>query len=264
MSDFFRVYPGTIISRLPYPLKILALSARYIFKFISREQKVKKESDHYFFGEGITTSHNSNFMTDVKFKSAYKNAVEAVGWDFEIPWRVHLILWTLEMSRNISGDMVELGTGRGFMARAMLSYKSDLFGKSLFLCDTFKPYFPDSKTGIQSEINGVSEHYAVNFLETKKHFSEFNNVQFIEGELPNSILGRFEKISFLHIDLNHHLAEISSLKYLWKFISIGAPIILDDYANRGHEQQYEAMNRLAEELDISILTLPTGQGLIIK
>jgi hypothetical protein len=28
--------------------------------------------------------------------------------------------------------------------------------------------------------------------------------------------------------------------------------------------QYDAMNALAERLDVSILTLPTGQGLIIR
>jgi hypothetical protein len=41
-------------------------------------------------------------------------------------------------------------------------------------------------------------------------------------------------------------------------------VVLDDYAFRGYERQKAAMDEFARQVGIEILTLPTGQGLIIK
>ena len=41
-------------------------------------------------------------------------------------------------------------------------------------------------------------------------------------------------------------------------------MLLDDYANRGRDEQRRAMDGVARELGVAICTLPTGQGLIIK
>jgi hypothetical protein len=44
----------------------------------------------------------------------------------------------------------------------------------------------------------------------------------------------------------------------------GAVVLLDDYAFTGCEAQKQAIDELAEELSFTTLSLPTGQGLIIK
>jgi hypothetical protein len=41
-------------------------------------------------------------------------------------------------------------------------------------------------------------------------------------------------------------------------------VLLDDYANRGRDEQRAAMDALAVELGVVICALPTGQGLLIK
>jgi hypothetical protein len=40
--------------------------------------------------------------------------------------------------------------------------------------------------------------------------------------------------------------------------------LLDDYASEGYEQQYRAINELAAELGLDILSTATGQGIVIK
>jgi hypothetical protein len=44
----------------------------------------------------------------------------------------------------------------------------------------------------------------------------------------------------------------------------GALMLLDDYAYRGHRPQKVAMDRFAQTRANKILSLPTGQGLLIK
>ena len=98
-----------------------------------------------------------------------------------------------------------------------------------------------------------------------RNFSEFSNVNVIEGLLPETLIKLTSNaIAFLHIDLNHAEPEVATLKELWPKITDGGIIILDDYAWLGREKQYIAMNKLAKELGFSILTTPTGQGIIIK
>ncbi|SIM81297.1 Methyltransferase MtfD [Mycobacteroides abscessus subsp. abscessus] len=57
---------------------------------------------------------------------------------------------------------------------------------------------------------------------------------------------------------------METLRYFWPRLSPGAFVLLDDYANRGRDEQRIAMDDVARELGVSVVALPTGQGLIIK
>jgi len=86
----------------------------------------------------------------------------------------------------------------------------------------------------------------------------------MQGFLPKS-LSRvdFGKISYAHIDLNIACIEIDTINILEPHFTKGAHIVLDDYAFRGHEEQYDAWNDYVRIIGRYICTLPTGQGLII-
>ena len=68
----------------------------------------------------------------------------------------------------------------------------------------------------------------------------------------------------MSIDMNSVNPEVAALDYFWDKLSKGGMIILDDYAYVTCDLQYEAHNNWAKGKGIKILTLPTGQGLIIK
>ena len=68
----------------------------------------------------------------------------------------------------------------------------------------------------------------------------------------------------MHIDLNVAEAEVASLKFLWPLLTVGAIILLDDYAYANRVEQQEKMDLLGEELGFEVLTLATGQGIIKK
>ncbi|MEO1067436.1 MAG: TylF/MycF/NovP-related O-methyltransferase, partial [Pseudomonadota bacterium] len=72
------------------------------------------------------------------------------------------------------------------------------------------------------------------------------------------------KIAYLSMDLNHAGAEMAVMDKLWPRLSKGAVVVVDDYGWTGNEEQYNAWNAFAATKDVSILSMPTGQGIIIK
>jgi hypothetical protein len=218
----------------------------------------------------FATQHNVSFINDPAFQRSYDRAVEAAGddwWNVGLHFRLHQAIWCANHAIGLEGDFVELGTGRGMMMSAVLEALPtwDKSGKHLFLCDTFQPFGVDTTTGQQRSSAGINPIYAESLTKVADTFRNRMNVTFVEGLLPDSLSQLVAKaIAFLHIDLNSAIPEVESLEILWPRLSRGALVLLDDYAYVGSESQYEAMNKFAEKIDVKILTLATGQGLLIK
>lgn len=73
-----------------------------------------------------------------------------------------------------------------------------------------------------------------------------------------------EEVAFLHLDLNCAPPEIAAIEHFWPLLVSGAVVLLDDYAYLGYETQKAAMDRFATGVGVEVLSLPTGQGLILK
>jgi hypothetical protein len=71
-------------------------------------------------------------------------------------------------------------------------------------------------------------------------------------------------VSFLHLDMNSALPEVEALRFFWPRLTVGAFVLMDDYTYTGYEPQHQALNEVARSLGYDILSLPTGQGLLIK
>jgi len=246
-------------------LEGLQLIARTLGNLTPYESFVVVPKDS-FTADGLTTSHDSTFVNDAVFQQAYARAVKAVGSDWDIPWRTHVALWAADACKSIPGDFVELGTGRGWMFSAILS-SLDWSGmsKQLFLFDMFTSTRLDPISGLV--VDGAQRHpcYAKSFEATELNFADWERVELVRGRIPESLDEvDLQSIAFVHIDLNNADSEVNALRKLWPTLSVGALVLLDDYAYRGYRPQYEAMNTLGVELGFKVLSLPTGQGLISK
>ena len=71
-------------------------------------------------------------------------------------------------------------------------------------------------------------------------------------------------VAFLHIDMNCALPERVAFEFFWDRLSPGAVVLFDDYAYYGHNCQREAIDAAARARGTEVLSLPTGQGLIVK
>ncbi len=62
--------------------------------------------------------------------------------------------------------------------------------------------------------------------------------------------------------MNCVIPEIAAIEHFYPKLSIGAVILLDDYG--WHFLQKKAMDKWADKMGVTILSLPTGQGMVIK
>ncbi len=257
----FTIYPFSKISRLPKFLQRPAL----IFKnLMLRSPKYK----HAF--DGQATSHNLGFLSDPRFIVASKRAIQAGGFDYGIPLRIHQAIWCADKAIKLPPDsvFVELGTGKGYVMSAILSsleyIEVDLSKKDVYLFDTFESSATDFKSSQEMSL-GRNIYYAESFSAVKENFLEFPNVNLIKGRLPETLTNiELKKIGFLHIDLNAPEIETACLKILWEKILPGGVVLIDDYAYAGFEYTYVLFNELAKELGVQILTTASGQGIIVK
>jgi hypothetical protein len=123
-----------------------------------------------------------------------------------------------------------------------------------FVSDTEKD------NGLINDVYGYSECYE----DVKITFAEFNT-NIIRGSIPDTLpLAQTNSICFISIDMNCVAPEISAAEYFWNKLVKGGIMLLDDYGWPHHMEQKLAFDDFAKQKNCQILSLPTGQGLIIK
>jgi hypothetical protein len=229
---------------------------------------------HIYDQDGLKSIHNHEFMDDPVFQKAYQRGVRAAGTDYRWHWRVHVGLWAASCSSKLDGDFVECGVNRGFLSSAIMEYlKWDTLGKHFYLLDTFKGL--DERFVSKEEKEGGVIEKSKHLLDTgfyvsgidsvKANFSEWKNVTLIEGAIPDTLPQiQAERIAYLHLDINCAPPEIAAIEFLWERLVPGAFILLDDYAYQGYRPQKIAMDGFARRKRLKVLSLPSGQGLLIK
>jgi hypothetical protein len=225
--------------------------------------------------DSLFTSNNAGFRDTPSFRAAYARGVKASGgFDPQIEWRVHVALWVAHAASRVSGDFVECGVNAGFMSSAILeSLDWGRSGKRFYLVDTFSgpvltQYSEDEiKRGRLHAANDAIARgaYVTSLDRVRANYSEWPNIEIVQGVVPE-VLPRVgvKNVAFLHLDMNCAYPERAALEYFWDALSPHAMVLFDDYAYYGHEGLAEAINVSAAALGAKVLSLPTGQGLIIK
>ncbi|EKD70807.1 MAG: hypothetical protein ACD_46C00389G0007 [uncultured bacterium] len=264
MQIDLNIYPGTRISRVNPVIQPFAVALRELLKPFKKYTKEKLS----YKGDGITTSHNCDFLYTEKFIKAYAKCYQSHGsLSINLHWRIHQALWCSAIAQHLQGDIIEFGVGNGLVMSSVLEVYEDWenSNKKLILVDTFSPHNVDHLSGKQDSSQPINPFYAKSLEYVKSNFAAFKNVEFVIGFIPNILSAiKVDNLSFVHIDMNYYAPEIAALEFCWEKIVEGGVILLDDYAYNGHHEQYSAMNVLAKKLNFEILTTPTGQGIIIK
>lgn len=224
------------------------------------KQVIKKIVFKSRFEDGLYSSHIAAFFDDPRFARAYSLGESTGSWHgAKLRWRVYTCCWAAEHALSLPGDFVECGVNRGGFARAIIDYVGfDRHPRDFYLLDTF--------CGDPQVAKVNQNDYSECFEDAKATFAPFANVHLIRGRIPSSLPQvPSSSVAFLSIDLNNPLPEVASLRYFWPKLSSGAIAVLDDYAYSVHyAPQKAAIDSLGRELGFTVMTLPTGQGLIIK
>ncbi|MFM7710693.1 MAG: TylF/MycF/NovP-related O-methyltransferase [Ferruginibacter sp.] len=147
----------------------------------------------------------------------------------------------------------------------MITYTNfNISEKTFFLFDTFDGLDMNqvSEEELAAGVNRYIDKYKGTLDSVKKTF-EGDRVRIIPGIVPDTLPQcTSPQIAFLSIDMNCVAPEISALTYFYPKMVKGGMIVLDDYGFPKHIHQKKAFDRFADENSISILSLPTGQGII--
>ncbi|HEY2799612.1 MAG TPA: TylF/MycF/NovP-related O-methyltransferase [Chthoniobacterales bacterium] len=225
--------------------------------------------------DGLFTVNNDHCLKDPAFLAAYARGVEAGhGVDSGIHWRVHVALWAAATAIRVPGDFVECGVNAGFVSSAImrrLEWKN--VPKRFYLIDTFRG--PIMAQYSSEEIKAgrlklaekaiASGGYVTDLGRIRENYAEWPNAVIIQGVVPE-ILPQVpaDGVAFLHLDMNCACPERAALEFFWPRLTPGALVLFDDYSYFGCQQQAEAIDAAAAILGVNVLSLPTGQGLVIK
>jgi hypothetical protein len=215
--------------------------------------------------EGLITNSNSEFMKDSDFLKGYAGAMQQQYTPNLSGWAVHVNQWAANLAKQLEGDFVECGVYRGRHAMSNMVYIDfkSLKNRKYYLFDTFCGL--DEEFSSKEELNSYQGAYPDCYDFVVKSFREYSNVVIIKGAVPSTLSKvDIKKVAYLSIDMNCILPEIETIKYFWPKLVSGGIVILDDYAQPGHEKQKKAMDNFATSTGVKILSLPTGQGMIIK
>jgi len=224
----------------------------------------------------ISNKHLS-FLHDPRFLAAYRRGMQSGHHilrpkgsddDIHIEYRVYVCCWAAATAAKLPGDFVECGVNTGIYALAIYDYLSfESLGKRFFLFDTFCG--PPAAQRLATESAALFEHQSQFYSEcydiARRNFAPYPSATLVRGMVPDTLPSvDIEAVAYLSIDMNLTYPEREAIRYFWPKLVPGAVVLLDDYAWQGHDEQRKAHDEFAASVGHPILTLPTGQGLLIK
>ena len=220
-----------------------------------------------YFQDGLLTVHNSDFRQDLRFSQAYRLGKATGSWGKQnVEWRAYVCCWAAWCVRHKEGDFVECGVNRGGLSRTVMHYVNfETLAKRFWLLDTFEGLPAHLISEDERRLGILPGGYDRCYTEVVETFRSVPGVRIIKGVVPNTLDQiTAEKICYLSLDMNNTAPEIAAAEYFWDKLVGGGIIVLDDYGWTKQINQKRAFDAFAESRDVKVLSLPTGQGLLIK
>jgi hypothetical protein len=214
----------------------------------------------------LITFCNADALKAPLFREGYRLGKATDSWKgLEIEWRVYVICWAAAHGAKLEGDFVECGVNRGGYSRAAMHYVdfNNLHGRKFYLLDTYRG-FPEEHRALAASCD--LENYAECYEAVRATFAPFPGAVVVRGKVPDTLAEvKAEKVCYLSIDMNCAEPEIAAAEHFWDRLVSGAAVVLDDYgAGEWYVRQKQAFDEFARRRGVEVLSLPTGQGLILK
>ena len=170
------------------------------------------------------------------------------------------MLYFAESCIGLDGDFLELGCHKGTSAKRLTERLGlPSAGKHYWLYDLFEWNDGDEHTNMPGHDNPRM------YEDVVQRFSGMSYVSVVKGSVPESFEQGFpERIAFAYIDMNHPVPESGALKRVLPLLVQGGVVVFDDYGWWGYSAQKRVLDPIPAEYGLSILELPTGQGLLLK
>ncbi|MEE8332381.1 MAG: TylF/MycF/NovP-related O-methyltransferase [Alphaproteobacteria bacterium] len=212
-----------------------------------------------FTGDNLLAfNRNLSFLEDAPLMKAYNKHAKQAEEQAAL-WRIAVNGHFAKRALTLPGDIVECACYRGTTARILCDYLD--FGRSdkeMWLYDLFEHEGDMAHHSLPDHGTGLYEF-------VRERFSDLDNVRVIKGEVPGILAEHApETVAHLHLDLNDVAAELGALEFFYDRVVPGGSIVLDDYGWLHYRNQKLAEDKWLAGRGVSVLELPTGQGLLIK
>ena len=225
--------------------------------------------------DGLYTIHNDRFRYDPAFRAAYARGVKAGdGVDPRMEWRVHVALWAASIALRTPGEFVECGVNAGFIGSAIMHRLNwQTVNRNYYCIDTFNgpvlaQYCPEEadRGRLKAAEDALrNESYWTDLERVRANYSEWPNAIVVQGVVPDVLPALdIDHVAFLHLDMNCAYPERAALEFFWDRLSPGAVVLLDDYCYRDCDYQTRSIDEAARRMGAEVLSMPTGQGIIVK
>lgn len=207
----------------------------------------------------ITWNKNYSFLRDGDFNEKLQNP-DTSSHEKSIIWRTYILIYFAKMASRVFGDFLELGCHTGSTAMQVIE-KIDFvrLQKQYYLYDLFEWNEGDEHTQFEGHKNPNM------YADVVKKFSNESYVNVIKGPIPDVMKDNSpQNIAFAHIDMNHPVPEQGALLQILPKLTKGGVVIFDDYGWWGYSAQKIAIDEVLKRHALSVLELPTGQGILIN
>jgi len=248
---------------------------KIIYKLIFGTFKDRYESTHTLltficmkFGFRLGNK-NLLWHKDKEFLNIYLKLKETDKWKKnKIPERKFVLFSIAKSISKINGDIVECGVLRGHSSFLMLQANIDN-NKKFFGFDSFQGLStPGSNDSIK---NNYSFKWKENDLSTPETIAKNNldifkdRYHLFKGWIPDKFCEIEEQsFSLIHIDVDLYQPTLDSIKFFWPRLNKGGVLVCDDYGFETCPGAKKAMDEFFSSIDMSIIHLTTGQGLVFK
>ena len=273
---------ASILRKIKRSLNSRILSSLLFLLQLFGKNNLFHQSKIDFCADGLITSHYYAGKYDVHFQNALAQAKKEFAGKHSL-YHEYRIYIACNLMRNILCNrsqpiFIECGVGGGMTLFVYSKWienlkdanMQDLFKNATYIgIDTFSgvdPTLISSESLIQYKFKQTA-YLDSDYKKVKQRFSQYKNYIFKQGSIPYIFETEdFPTPDFLHIDMNNEKPEVEALKYFIPNMKPGSIILLDDYAfsSPKYTLQRKSIDRfLSENTSRTVLTLPSGQGLLV-
>jgi len=247
--------------------KFRELEARHV-------EEIRRGNPTYDSDDLRVWNKHADFMQDERFVASYQAGIHSDHQlnpdpdhpDIHIEWRIHVCCWAAAHARHLPGDFVECGTNTGIMSLAICRYIDfNSTGKRFFLFDTYEGIPAEQILPEEGHAHQQNRIFRDCFDIAKRNFSPYPAAVLVRGKVPDTLPSQpIGQVCYLMLDMNIVTPERAALEYFWDRMVPGGVILFDDYGWIGYDAQKRAHDDFATRHGVEILTLPTGQGMLLK
>ncbi len=199
------------------------------------------------------------FLEDKDFLRYYESCVSTEN--YHSLDRRYTLDQLMKLVSPVEGDTAECGAFRG-AASYLICRRIAGSGKKHHVFDSFEGLSnPQPEDGTYWQSGDLSSSEDV----VRELLKEFDNVVYHKGWIPEKFHEvENSKFSFVHLDVDLYQPTMDSLVFFYKRTCPGGIILCDDYGFVTCPGATKAMDSFFAEKPEEIVSLPTGQGFVVK